>query len=335
MKTSLGSAAMVAAAIASAGCNGLLGLDDKLFDESAGGGGTGGATTTSSGGGGAGGATPTDPTGGGTTTTDTTGGGGAGGGTPDPLDDEFDFVGAGDQAANALAARGWLFTWREPTKEAYPEFGPPDNFPYPNLAVNNDQLVFGLQKTFYWVLQKKGVLMYKKIAGDFLVVADVLVSDGPTPGIPKDQQAGAGILVRDPASSSFATGGQNWISIDRSGKLGVSYVHASWGRGPAQDSKGEPAAQGGKIALCRTGDAFQVWSRDGGSGWVPRSNLLDTLPGDFQLPSEVQVGLFAYAYNRDEGAQVDLPSPAGVKGAFQYVRQYDAKQGCNPSLHDE
>lgn len=335
MKTNLGSSAMVVVAMASAGCSGLLGLDDKLFDDSTGGGGTGGQVTSSTGG--AGGTTTDTAGGGGSTTTNAAGGGGTGGGALDPLDDELDFEATGDQTPSALADRGWLFTWREPTKEGYPEFGPPDDFPYPDMDVTGGQLQFSLKSTFYWVNQRKGLLMYKQISGDFLVVADVLVSDHaqPTPGIPQDEQAGAGLMVRDPASSAFASGGQSWLAIDRSGRFGVSYVHASWGRGAMDSSVGEPALPGGKIAICRTGDDFQVWSRDGGSAWVPRSALLDTLPEDFNLPDEVQVGFFVYAYNFDVGTGVDLMTPDGVKGTFQYIRQYDASRGCNPTLHGE
>ncbi len=333
MKTVLGSAVLVVAVMTSAGCSGLLGLEDKLFEEPTGGG--GGTTTTGTAGGG--GTTATDTGGaGGTTTTDPTGGGGTGGGpAQDPLDDELDFEAGEGTVQQVLADRGWSFTWRDPTKEPYPEFGPPDVFPYPDMDVTDGRLTFGLHQTFYWVDQKKGVLMYKKISGNFLVVADVFVEDHaqPLPGIPKILQAGAGIMVRDPASSAFPSSGQTWISIDRSGKEGVSHVHASWGRDVEDGSKGAMAAQGGKIAICRSGGNFQVWSRDGGFSWVPRTDLLDTLPGDFDLVGEVQVGLFVYVFNSD--GTNDLPSPDGVKGKFEYVHQYDPAEGCDPALYGE
>ena len=335
MKTVLGSTIVAVAVMTSAGCSGLLGLEDKLFEEPTGGGGaggSGGATTTT----GSGGTTTTATAGGGGTTTTETAGG-AGGGSTDPLDDEFDFEAGADTVQQTLASRGWSFTWREPTKEPYPEFGQPDVFPYPNMGVTDDQLVFALTKTFYWVGAKKGVLMYKKISGDFLVVTDVLVKDHaePTPGIPQDEQAGAGIMVRDPASSAFASGGQSWMSIDRSGKLGVSYVHGTWARDGGFESLGATAAQGGKLALCRVGTKFQFYSKDAAKPWDEREELLDNLPMDYELPDEVQVGLFMYSYNFDEVAGMDLPTPNGVKGAFQYVRQHDPQGSCNPADHGE
>ena len=205
------------------------------------------------------------------------------------------------------------------------------------MIVTDDQFVFGISKTSYWVNERKGVLMYKVISGDFLIVSDVMAKDHaePTPGVPTDQQAGAGIMARDPASSAFATGGQNWISIDRSGVFGAPKVHGSWGRGAANGSLGTDAAQGGRVALCRLGTKFHVFFKDGGKAWEPKDQLLADLPVDFVLPDQLQVGLFLYAYNVEMGTGMDLPSPHGVKGAFQYVHQLDPAGSCNPASHGE
>lgn len=330
MKKWLGSAACVVWIVGSGGCAGLLGLDDKLFGD--GGGGAGG--TTNAGGNPAGGSGGTGSTGGAGGTT-SEGGGGAGGSEVLPLNDEFDFPLNGKESLDVLAERGWLFTWRPPGQEPYPE-PVRDMFPYPGVSVESGQLVFETPETFYWFHQQKGVFMYKNLTGDFLVVADVEVEEGAAPGLPADEGAGAGLMVRHPDSAAHTEGNQRWMSIHRGARMAVPNVSASWswtdgdGSAPAE---GQQIFATGKVALCRTAAGVSLWSKDAET-WKNRDDLLVGLSAGFALPDQVQVGLFVYAYNVDEGLE-NLPSPAGVKGVFKYVRQYEPGGSCDPGAHGE
>jgi len=319
------SAAVACVVLLSTGCSGLLGLDDKTFDGS--GGTSGPSTTAASGGAGGTGGTGTAGSGGSTGSGGVGGSGGAssgsGGVLAGLLDDEFDFDSGGDPAA-ALGARGWRFTRGE---EEYPAAAP-----YPSVYVESGKLQVALDKTFFWYAGGKGFLMYKEITGDFLVVADSYSTRlNPSGGVPLDYQSGAGILARDPASAASAMGNQHWLAVDRGANAGVLRVHGTWTRasGASTSLPADVSSQDGKVAMCRIGEAFAIWSKEGGT-WVDRTSLLAPNLVD-DLPATLQVGLFAYA-----GAEFPGDStPAGVLGRFDFVHQVDPGGDCNPAAHQE
>lgn len=317
-------AGLAFAAFLATGCSGILGFDDKTFD------GSGGTTTSTSTGATGGGGTGTGGTGG--KSTGGTGGGGAGGGgtggtsgnggATATLDDEFDFDPAG-APDDALKARGWRFTRQE---EPYPAAAP-----FPGVFVESGLLQVALADTFYWFSGNKGFLMYKELTGDFLVVADVAAKKlDIKAGIPEDMQSGAGILARDPAGAAFSTDYQHWLAVDRGGNDGVLHVHGTW-VGPlgSASQPANTAQQQGKVAMCRVGDQFTIWSKEEGT-WQPRTSLLKPDLVDV-LPATLQVGVFAYA----GGSSPQDPTPAGVLGEIDFVHQYAPAGSCDPGDHGE
>lgn len=336
MNTQRSAALLVFYGALSAGCAGLLGLDDKKF-EGEGGGGDGGTTTASTGGGGAGGGvtggtgTGGGGTGGGGTGGTGTGGGGTGGtggcAPLDPiggLDDEFDFATCGSPDT-ALGQRGWRFvTQEEPQKYANVD-------QYPGVFVEQEKLMVAIPDTLYWSNGKQGFLMYKEVTGDFLIVTKAKTTVLMGEDIPLDQQVGAGILVRDPFDLGLVTGGRRWIAADRGANAGFLKIHGTRSNDLLQQSVSNPAdtmVKDGGVAVCRIDNNFSIWFEEP-AGWVNRTDLLATalLQG---FSDQVQVGLFAYRGN-DTQVNVD----PGVQGTFEFVHHHPPNGECDPGVHGE
>lgn len=293
----------------SVGCRGLLGLDDEKFQGT---GGAGGETTTMAGGGGAGGEAIAGGGPGGT------GGAACAGQQEIPtLDDDFDFPTCGMPDV-ALAKRGWHFTVQEEPSQY------PDIKTYPSVSVEDGRFLVVVPDTFYWSGAQQGFLMYKPVQGDFLVVAQVKSTLPMSEETPPDDQAGAGILVRD-MPSGFP---DRWIAADRGSAGGSLFLH-----GTRSNKNGQSASEAapttvkeGAIAVCRLGGQFQIWFDEPG-GWVERPDLLpQALIEGFS--ETVQVGLFAYDYNAP-----DMGDGAGVQGTFEYVHQFVPSGGCDPTSY--
>lgn len=311
MKTEVRAALLICGAL-SLGCRGLLGLDDKEFE---GNGGTAGASTSSSSSGGSGGGS----TGG------SAGTGGSGGAmADDPLDDDFNFDPAGNSVA-ALEQRGWRFTWRDAQMMGGEKY--PPTFIPPSVAVDSGYATFGMDVPSSWADQKKGMLMYKEIQGDFLVIAHATFQEKSAGSV--STQAGAGIMARDVESAnSLPVGDQRWVSVDRGWTGGQIKIHGSWiepGKvAVATMASTDVVSSAGPIALCRQNGQFQIWSFDGDK-WVPRTNLLEA--GVPEILTTVQVGLFVYA------ADLQFGPGKGVLGLFDYIEQHELNGSCDPSKY--
>ncbi len=333
MNTQRSTALLVFCGSLSAGCAGLLGLDDKKFEGEGGGGDGGGTTSTSAGGGGAGGSVASS---GGTGGVATTGGGGGTGGTGgtggcpplEPigaLDDEFDFPTCGSPDT-ALGQRGWRFVIQEESQKYA------DVDQYPGVLVEQGKLMVGIPDTLYWSGGEQGFLMYKEVTGDFLIVAKAKATVLMGEDTPADQQAGAGILVRDlDGLIPGVSGGDRWIAADRGANGGFLKIHGTRSNDLLQQSVSNPAdtmVKDGGVAVCRTGNDFSIWFEEPG-GWVNRTDLLASalLQG---FSNEVQVGLFAYRFNDSQ-----VNGGAGVRGTFEFVHHYPPNGDCDPGAHGE
>lgn len=330
MNTQRGTALLVFCGAFSAGCAGLLGLDDKKFEGEGGGGDGGGTSSTSAGGGGAGGSVASS---GGTGGVATTGGGGGTGGTGgtggcpplDPigaLDDEFDFPTCGSPDT-ALGQRGWRFVIQEEPQK-YQNLDQ-----YPGVFVEEGRLMVGIPDTLYWSNGEQGFLMYKEVTGDFLIVAKAKATVLMGEDTPADDQAGAGILVRDPFDLGLGGGGR-WIAADRGANGGFLKIHGTRSTALFQTTSNpaDTSVQDGGIAVCRTGNDFSIWFDEPG-GWVDMTELLDDALLEL-FSNQVQVGLFAYRFN-----EPPVNVGAGVRGTFEFVHHYPPNGDCNPGAHGE
>ena len=327
------------ALVATSGCAGLLGLDDKHFGEGGGGTTTGTGGTTSSGGttstGGVGGDTGGTTGGTGGVTSGTGGVTGGTGGTTCPegphnaeLIDEFDFspMLCGD-TAGTLKGRGWHLAWQEENDYPTPPFGI-------GLAIDNGALRMGVQSSALFYDGQPGPFIYKTVSGPFLIVADVALSTGQGAGsLPTIERAGAGILLRDP--ESVGTPLERWIAVDRGSDNGTATAHglwSNWDTGSMMQAElpdGSPAS--GKIALCRNGQGgIEAWIRASDGTWVNSTSLIAGAP-EGSLPDTLQVGLFLTAYHLPDND----PIAGGVAGTFQYIHEYTPGGSCDPTGQSE
>lgn len=332
MRVERGAALLVIGSVLSLGCAGLLGLDDRKFGE--GGGGQGAAESGGGGAGAEGGAGGAGAGGAGT------GGAACDNGSKTALvDDTFDFVPCGEPV-QALTDRGWTYS-----RATAPLGGEqyPAGAPYPGVLLDGERLVLELAKTFFWSAGNKGALVYKEIAGDFLVVADVSLANKKDGGLPADAQAGVGLLVRRPDGKLSPFNDQTWIAYhlgaDSSSGTPTPVLLGSWSAPngtPGENDvslTGNPAASAvpapaGKIAICRKAGQYSLWFEDGAGAWSDRTQDLPPNPPVASLTGPVQVGLFAYSYNT-------MPdSPKGVVATFERVHQFDpSAKGCDPTPH--
>ena len=325
--------ALLSLLAASAGCDAFLGLDDKPFETTTITltGGAGGTTDTAGAGGGTGGRGGVGGGGGSGMGGTVTGGSGGGiGGTGgelaclagadhDRVTDEFNFpLCPGADAADTLKARGFHLGWQD---EMYP-------LPNIGLSVGQGKMRLFVMESVYWFNGEVGPSIVKPITGDFLIVADVSLSKAIDSTLPPSNQAGAGILVRDPASAGVPL--ERWISVDRGSNGGAERVHGTWSNGAGMASQKSVIAPGeatGKIALCRQAGAFHAYTKSGDT-WIPQDALIIGYP---TMPDAVQAGMFLYAY---DDPKISLPE--GVSGNFDSIHQYDLmNDSCHPGTYFE
>lgn len=326
--------ALLSLLAASAGCDSFLGLDDKPFETTTITltGGTGGATSTAGAGGGTGGSGGVGGGGGSGMGGTVAGGSGGGiGGTGgelaclagaelDRVTDELDFpLCPGDpDAATTLKKRGFHLGWQD---EMYP-------LPNIGLSVGQGKMRLSVMESVYWFNGEVGPSIVKPITGDFLIVADVSLSKSIDSTLPACSQAGAGILVRDPASAKDPL--ERWISVDRGSNGGAERVHGTWSNGAgmaSQESVIAPGEATGKVALCRKGGVFHAYTKTGNT-WIIQDALIAGYP---TMPDEVQAGMFLYAYDDPK-----ISIPAGVTGTFDLIHQHDiVNDSCDPAIYFE
>jgi hypothetical protein len=271
MKTRYCSGAAILFALGlSSGCDGLLGLGDKKFEDPPG---SGGGTASSGGGGGTGG-----------------GDSGGAGGAADPLkelSDDFDYEVMGTDAISK--AHGWEFAH---VVEGYAVPAGP-NFVVGVGGLEKGKLAVKIRETFHWIKPQKGFLMYRVIEGDFLVETDVYAKSA-TDQIKDvtDANTAAGLMVRKPPTG----GEETWASLDRGKQTSASGSGVTITSKGASTNNSLSGTTSGRLAICRFGGKLHFLRNDDlGAGWEPVKELDETQAAPYA--GTVQVGALAYEYN--------------------------------------
>lgn len=161
----------------------------------------------------------------------------------------------------------------------------------PNRAevrVASGSLVIEPHANSLWFNESAGVLVAKRIAGDFVVTAPAHARSLADPDAPPlvPYRLG-GLMARDPGRATedyvFIVVGADAddVSIETKSTLGSmsAFQGPTWPSGDAE------------LRICRDGDRFAMLVREiGASGWTQQSAV--TRP---DLPETLQVGFLAYA----------------------------------------
>jgi len=166
-----------------------------------------------------------------------------------------------------------------------------------------------------WFRDQDGPFFYKQVAGDFMVEVQVEATSlddfSQPPSLPFSS---AGILVRDPASSTLPNN-ENWVMYD----VGRQQVFVGTeGKTTVQSDSDLILQEGpnsGRLRICRIGTTVILARRLAGELEFTERHVFDR--PDF--PDLLQVGMCATAFNVN-GVRPDLTIEPDLRAAWDYVR---------------
>ncbi|WP_144394272.1 DUF1349 domain-containing protein [Pleionea sediminis] len=171
------------------------------------------------------------------------------------------------------------------------------------LTINaNGQLQFNLESS-YWYLNNVAPLVFKELAGNFMVTVQLAALNENNASLPPGSQYNsAGLMVRDPQSANSA---QNYVMLDlgqQGSGTGTLTRNTTNSSTPFQY---QPGTFTGELRICRVGDNYQLLRRlSNETEWL----LLDSYMRP-DIPSVVQVGMVINAYQ----------SPSDMNALFDFI----------------
>ncbi|NVJ60992.1 MAG: hypothetical protein HWE27_11410 [Gammaproteobacteria bacterium] len=183
------------------------------------------------------------------------------------------------------------------------------------LSINTEgQLIFNLENG-YWYMNNVAPLLYKNLAGDFMVTLDASVVNENNPTQPpSNSYNSAGIIVRDQNS---VAGNQNYVMVDigqQASGTGTLTRSTTVSSTPFQFQAGPNS---GQLRICRIGTEYQLLRRFGvGAQWE-----LLTSYNRPDISNQVQVGIVLNAYQ----------SPSDMSAMFDSIEFTTplSLQNCN------
>jgi hypothetical protein len=145
-----------------------------------------------------------------------------------------------------------------------------------------------------WYQDYRGVLAYKRVAGDFIVTTNVSVSGRSGRDAPGAQFSLAGIMIRTPRDVTPRTwrpGGENYVflSLGAANQPGRYQFEVKTTRDSDSQLEIEDGAPSAEIRAARIGDALILLRRFPGQAW--RVHRRYHRP---DMPDELQVGMTCY-----------------------------------------
>ena len=164
------------------------------------------------------------------------------------------------------------------------------------VSVDRDALVMDLLRSALWFNDRKGVLFYREVSGDFRASATVRTAKASDPSAPPGQNGTvqlAGLMARtaDPA--------ENYVFIV-SGSIGTTTGLETKTTESSQSiyiQRGLPTGGDAELRLCRIGSTFYLWWRhvDTNEDWTHMSTL-----DRKDMPPTLQVGANIYTDGRPD-----------------------------------
>jgi len=158
------------------------------------------------------------------------------------------------------------------------------------VSVEDGALVMDLLRSALWYNDRKGVLFYRDVSGDFRASATVRTAKASDPSAPPGQDGTvqlAGLMARtaDPA--------ENYVFIV-SGSIGTSTGLETKTTESSQSiyiQRGQPTGGDAELRLCRIGSTFYLWWRhvDTNEDWTHMSTL-----DRKDMPPTLEVGANIY-----------------------------------------
>ena len=158
------------------------------------------------------------------------------------------------------------------------------------VSVEDGALVMDLLRSALWYNDRKGVLFYRDVSGDFRASATVRTAKASDPSAPPGQDGTvqlAGLMARtaDPA--------ENYVFIV-SGSIGTSTGLETKTTESSQSiyiQRGLPTGGDAELRLCRIGSTFYLWWRhvDTNEDWTHMSTL-----DRKDMPPTLEVGANIY-----------------------------------------
>ena len=158
------------------------------------------------------------------------------------------------------------------------------------VSVEDGALVMDLLRSALWYNDRKGVLFYRDVSGDFCASATVRTAKASDPSAPPGQDGTvqlAGLMARtaDPA--------ENYVFIV-SGSIGTSTGLETKTTESSQSiyiQRGQPTGGDAELRLCRIGSTFYLWWRhvDTNEDWTHMSTL-----DRKDMPPTLEVGANIY-----------------------------------------
>ena len=158
------------------------------------------------------------------------------------------------------------------------------------VSVEDGALVMDLLRSALWYNDRKGVLFYRDVSGDFRASATVRTAKASDPSAPPGQDGTvqlAGLMARtaDPT--------ENYVFIV-SGSIGTSTGFETKTTESSQSisiQRGLPTGGDAELRLCRIGSTFYLWWRhvDTNEDWTHMSTL-----DRKDMPPTLQVGANIY-----------------------------------------
>jgi len=145
-----------------------------------------------------------------------------------------------------------------------------------------------------WYMDYRGVLVYKDVAGDFVITAKLKTTGRDGQSAPKSQYSLGGIMIRSPrgdTSKNWSTGKENYVflSLGAADQPGTYQFEVKTTE--RSQSNLEKISAGGSEALLQVAKVGPnlVLLRNQGSGWVVHKRYYRP-----DMPSQLQVGLTVY-----------------------------------------
>jgi hypothetical protein len=143
-----------------------------------------------------------------------------------------------------------------------------------HVSVDGGALVLDLVRSALWYNDRKGVLFYREVSGDFRATATVRTAKASDPSVPPGQDGTvqlAGLMARTPDPA------ENYVFIV-SGSIGTSTgleTKTTESSNSIYIQRGLPTGGDAELRLCRIGSTFYLWWRhvDTNEDWTHMSTL--------------------------------------------------------------
>lgn len=183
--------------------------------------------------------------------------------------------------------------------------------------------------TSTWYQDYRGVLVHKRVSGDFVVTTSVHATNRAGDGPPRSNFSLAGIMVRTPRDvtpQTWRPGGENYIflSLGAARNPGrYSFEVKTTQNSRSQLETEDTDTPDALIRIARIGDSFLLLKKPARGEWSVHQRYRRS-----DMPEELQVGLTVYTdYGTasrlspaEQNTQVVRGGRPDLKASFEYVR---------------